>query len=242
MERGTLRQILLLTDGCSNSGVSPIQTAKQSFERGVVVNVIGILEKNQSETDSSFQEIEAIARAGGGVSQIVYKENLSQTVQAVTRQAMSQTLQGVVHKELQHIFGEERSLIELAPEKRGEVMEVVDDLGESCGLDVLILVDTSASMRSKLLTIQDALFDLSMNLQARQGANHFSVYQFPYRHDAIGVIHKWASTLSDMSVIFPRLVMSGMTPTGPAIAQALHEFDQIEAGEWMYNDELREEG
>lgn len=242
MEKGTLRQILLLTDGCSNSGVSPVQMAKQAFDQGVVVNVIGILDPHQSEGDASFQEVEAIARAGGGVSQIVFKEDLSQTVQAVTRQAMSQTLQGVVHRELEQIFGEERSLIEIAPDKRGEVMEVVEDLGEACGLDVLILVDTSASMRHKLPTVQEALLDLATNLHARQGTNHFAVYQFPYQKEAIGMIHDWANELTDMSVIFPRLVMSGMTPTGPAIAEALVQFNQVETSEWMYDDEYRQEG
>lgn len=242
MEKGTLRQILLLTDGCSNSGVSPVHMAKQASAQGVIVNVIGILASHQSEGDASFQEVEDIARAGGGVSQIVYKEDLSQTVQAVTRQAMSQTLQGVVNKELQQIFGEEQSLLEMPPEKRGEVMEVVEDLGEACQLDVLILVDTSASMRHKLPTVQEALLDLTMNLHARQGMNHFSVYQFPYRDKAINLVHEWSSSLSDMSAIFPRLVTSGMTPTGPAIEEALLQFDQVETSEWMYDDEYRQEG
>lgn len=242
MKRGTLQQILLITDGCSNSGVSPIHTAEQAFQQGVVVNVIGVLEKHQSELDASFQEVEKIAQAGGGVSQIVYKEDLSQTVQAVTRQAMSQTLQGFVHQELKHIFGEDRSLVDIAPDKRGEVMEVVEDLGETCQLNVLILVDTSASMRHKLLTVKEALLDLSMNLDARNGVNQFAIYQFPDQKKEIGVIHDWAEALAEISVVFPRLVSSGMTPTGPAIARALEQFNQIEMSELMYDEEFRQEG
>src|SRR5690625_3697290 len=242
MKRGTLQQILLITDGCSNSGFSPIHTAEQAFQQGVVVNVIGVLEKHQSELDASFQEVEKIAQAGGGVSQIVYKEDLSQTVQAVTRQAMSQTLQGFVHQELKHIFGEDRSLVDIAPDKRGEVMEVVEDLGETCQLNVLILVDTSASMRHKLLTVKEALLDLSMNLDARNGVNQFAIYQFPDQKKEIGVIHDWAEALAEISVVFPRLVSSGMTPTGPAIASALEQFNQIEMSELMYDEEFRQEG
>jgi len=242
MKRGTLQQILLITDGCSNSGVSPIHAARQAFQQGVVVNVIGVLEKHQSEMDASFQEVEKIAQAGGGVSQIVYKEDLSQTVQAVTRQAMSQTLQGFVHQELKHIFGEDRSLVDIAPDKRGEVMEVVEDLGETCQLNVLILVDTSASMRHKLLTVKEALLDLSMNLDARNGVNQFAIYQFPDQKKEIGVIHDWAEALAEISVVFPRLVSSGMTPTGPAIASALEQFNQIEMSELMYDEEFRQEG
>src|SRR5690625_591120 len=104
MGKGTLRQILLITDGCSNSGDNPIHSAEIAHKNGITINVIGILDDDQSETDSSFREIEKIARSGGGMSQIVYKEDLSQTVQAVTRQAMTQTLQGFVNKELSTIF------------------------------------------------------------------------------------------------------------------------------------------
>lgn len=242
MSTGTLRQILLITDGRSNSGVSPIEAAKKAFSQGIVVNVIGVLHAEQSELDPEFQEIEQIARAGGGVSQVVYKENLSQTVQAVTKQAMSQTLQGFVHQELKHIFGTERELVDIEPEKRGEVMEVVEDLGEACELDVFVLVDTSASMRDKLLTVKEALLDLSMNLDARSGRNHFAIYQFPYKGETIGVIHDWAERLAEVSVIFPKLVSSGMTPSGPAIMEAINQFNRLEVSEWMYDEPYREEG
>src|SRR5699024_10896678 len=92
MNMGTLKQILLITDGCSNSGVKPMEAAREAFQMGVTVNVIGVLDPNQSENDDSFREIEKIAASGGGIHQIVYKEDLSKTVQAVTTQAMSQTI------------------------------------------------------------------------------------------------------------------------------------------------------
>ena len=43
MNKGTLKQILLLTDGCSNSGTSPVKAAERAFGTGITVNVIGIL-------------------------------------------------------------------------------------------------------------------------------------------------------------------------------------------------------
>src|SRR5690625_7653987 len=82
----------------------------------------------------------------------------------VTRQAMTQTLQGFVNKELQQILGSGQTLEDLNPEKRGEIMEVVEDLGETSDLEVLVLVDTSASMRHKLETVKEALIDLSVSL------------------------------------------------------------------------------
>src|SRR5699024_10636635 len=103
---GTLRQVLLITDGCSNSGENRVKTAAHLFKSGIVINVIGIVHEHETNSDS-YDEINEIATAGGGVSQIVYEEDLSQTVQAVTVQAMSQTIQGVVNKELTQIFGEQ---------------------------------------------------------------------------------------------------------------------------------------
>src|SRR5699024_1727454 len=175
MEVGRLRQVLLITDGESNSGESTIKTAARLYKSGIVVNVIGSVNEEEANANS-YDEINEIADAGGGVSQIVYEEDLSQTVQAVTVQAMSQTIQGVVNKELTQIFGAERKIEDIAPEQRGEVVELVEDMGETADLQVLILVDTSASMQHKLPTVKEALLDLSYNLQARAGANEFAIY------------------------------------------------------------------
>src|SRR5690625_6773876 len=98
MKKGTLKQILLLTDGCSNKGEDPAATAALAYEQGMTVNVIGILD-DQVEDPNGLEEVEDIALSGGGVSQIVYEETLAQTVQMVTKQAMTETLQGVVNSD-----------------------------------------------------------------------------------------------------------------------------------------------
>ena len=58
---------------------------------------------------------------------------------------------------------------DLPPEKRGEVMEVVDELGETVELEVLILVDTSASMKQKLPTVKESLLRLISKLKCKNG-------------------------------------------------------------------------
>src|SRR5690625_7927036 len=92
---------------------------------------------------------------------------------------MTQTLQGFVNMELKEILGSEQTIEDLEPEKRGEIMEVVEDMGETCDLEVVVLIDTSASMRDKLPTVKEALIDLSLSLNARIGRNRFCIYQFP---------------------------------------------------------------
>ena len=226
MKPGRLKQILLLTDGCSNHGEDPIAVAALARNQGVTVNVIGVLDDLQESKPQGLDEVESIAEAGGGVSQIVYQKSLSQTVQMVTRQAMTQTIQGVVNKELQQILGKDQSIEELPPEKRGEVVEVVDDLGETCDLEVLVLVDTSASMHHKLPTVKDALYDLSLSLNARSGSNHFSVFAFPDAKHTIKKMIDWTPELGEIHRVFSKLASGGYTPTGPALKQALYAFTE----------------
>lgn len=240
MEVGTLRQVLLITDGCSNSGENPVTTAARLFKAGIVVNVIGIVNEQEAHTNS-YDEINEIATAGGGVSQIVYEEDLSQTVQTVTVQAMSQTIQGVVNKELTQIFGEEKIIEDIAPEQRGEVVELVEDMGETAHLQVCILVDTSASMQHKLPTVKEALLDLSYNLQAREGENEFAIYQYPHEKEAIAPITPWTRELESMSVIFPKLLVGGMTPTGPALQAAMRLFSTKQLKGQIDGESNREE-
>lgn len=223
MIKGHLKQILLITDGCSNHGEDPIAMAALANEQGITVNVIGIVEENVIDQEA-IQEIEGIAMSGGGVHQIVYAHQLSQTVQTVTRKAMTQTLQGVVNKELQQILGKHSSMEELPPEKRGEVMEVVDELGETVSLEILVLVDTSASMKPKLPTVKEALLDLSISLNSRIGDNQFSVSVFPGKKAEVEKVLDWTPKLESLSSIFPKLSTGGITPTGPAIKDAIQYF------------------
>ena len=59
------------------------------------------------------------------------------------------------------------------------------NLGETVSLEILILVDTSASMKPKLPTVKEALLDLSISLNSRIGANQFSVSVFPGKRDDV---------------------------------------------------------
>ncbi|MBP2242598.1 Ca-activated chloride channel family protein [Cytobacillus eiseniae] len=223
MKTGTLKQILLITDGCSNRGEDPIAMAALAKEQGVTVNVIGVMEQDVID-EKGMNEIEGIALSGGGVSQVVYAKQLSQTVQMVTRKAMTQTLQGVVNRELQQILGGSKSVEDLPPDQRGEVMEVVDELGETVELEVLILVDTSSSMKQKLPTVKEALFDLSLSLNSRSGDNQFSVYVFPGKKKDVERILDWTPNLGSLTSVFSKLTTGGITPTGPAIREALTYF------------------
>ncbi|KMK74502.1 VWA domain-containing protein [Alkalihalobacillus pseudalcaliphilus] len=223
MSEGTLRQILLITDGHSNEGEDPVAVAALAHEQSIIVNVIGIVDENHLH-EQGMQEIENISSAGGGVSQIVYAKQLAKTVQMVTRKAMTQTIHGVINKELSQILGKSQELEDLPPDKRGEVMEVVDDYSEKVKLEVLILVDTSASMRDKLPMVQEALTDLSVSLTSRIGENQFALYSFPGKRKAVERLMDWTPRLGALTGIFHKLSSGGVTPTGPALKEVMNYF------------------
>jgi len=54
--KGTLKQILLITDGYSNDGEDPIAIARLAQEFGIAVNVIGIM-GDQKENAHGLNEV-----------------------------------------------------------------------------------------------------------------------------------------------------------------------------------------
>lgn len=227
MAKGRLKQILLITDGCSNQGEDPVAMAALAREQGIAVNVIGVLDDFDQEDSRGLREVESIARAGGGISQIVQTRQLVQTVQMVTKQAMTQTIKGVIDQELQDILGNSQALEDLPPEKQTKVMEVIDELGETVDLNVCLLVDTSASMTSKLATVRQSLTDLSLSLSARMGHNLFCLCLFPGKRKPVQKVISWTPKLENLTRSFDKISTRGVTPTGPAIREAVKNFDHL---------------
>lgn len=231
-----MNQILLITDGCSNVGISPVAAAAQARAEGITVNVVGVVDQGDLGEFGSA-EIEEIARAGGGLSRLAHTKQLSQTVQMLTRKTVAQTIQHAVQRELKQVFGES-SIESLPPEKRGEVVRVIDELGESSRLRVALLIDASASMKPKLQAVEEAIRDLALSLQARQGSSEIAVFHFPgtaYGEDCMLDLD-WTSNVSGMTSLFSRLQMRGTTPTGPALMGVIDFYRKADYGN-RKNDE-----
>jgi len=216
-----MKQILLITDGCSNVGVSPVVAAAHGKSEGIAVNVVGVLDDGEAG-ELGAAEIEEIARAGGGLSRMVNRNTLSQTVQMMTRKTVVQTIQLAVQKELKQVLGN-GSIEALPPERRGEVVRVMDELSESSGLRVALLIDVSASMKPKLAAVEEAIRDLMLSLQARQGGSEICVFHFPGSRNGEDCMLDlgWTDHLAGVSSIFPKLQMGGTTPTGPALMKVI---------------------
>jgi Ca-activated chloride channel family protein len=220
-----MKQIILITDGCSNVGVSPVVAAAHALSEGITVNVVGVVDQGEIGELGS-EEIREIARAGGGLSRMVGAASLSQTVQMMTRKTVSHTIRQVVGAELKSILGEESvELTDLPPDKRARIVQVIDEMEETAPLEVALLVDASASMKPKLAAVREAVRDLMKSLEARSGESRLAVLRFPGTGgEEIRVEQAWSNRLAKVGELFYNINMKGTTPTGPAILRTVSYF------------------
>ncbi len=218
----SIRQILVITDGFSNVGEDPVEASARARRRGVTVNVVGVVDGGEMGQKGQ-DEAMSIADAGGGMCRIVRPAELSATAQMLTHQTMQLTLQQVVSEQLQEVIG--KDTIDLPPAQRSKVMQVVDRLEEAVRLELVVCVDTSASMKDKMGTVREALRDLNLSLQAREGESEVAVIAFPGSGDEITrVISEFTPELN-LDALSGMLTARGGTPTGPAIDAAIVQFD-----------------
>ncbi len=221
----TFNQITLITDGCSNQGISPEEAARQALNQAITTNVIGITEQEILGEHGRI-EVEKIALAGGGLYQIVPIEQVAKTVQMVTRQAMNRTIQQAVHTQLMEIMGK-GDLNEIVPKKRLEVAKMVDQMAEYSHLNVLLLIDTSASMLNKMKKLEEAIFDFQLSLQSRTGKSNLSIVTFPGRNDVISIRVPWTDEIEQIRNVLYKMKPGGNTPTGTAIQASIAHFDRL---------------
>lgn len=239
-----MKQILLITDGCSNVGPSPIMAAAHALQEGITVNVVGVLDYGTIGELGGF-EIQEIAKAGGGIHRIVGTPQLAKTMQMMTRKTVVQTIQQAVNKEIQQILGG-GAIEDLPPEKRSQVVEVVDELAETSPLQVALLIDASASMKPKLGAVEEAIRDLMLSLKAREGSSRLAVFHFPGRGSGEDIVKDvdWTADLDGARSLFHRLQMKGATPTGPALLQVIdyYRYGTLEGNQSRQGDSGQEEG
>jgi Ca-activated chloride channel family protein len=225
---GTIRQILVVTDGCSNVGADPVLAAAEARKQGIVVNVIGVVDKGELGRQGKTEAM-SIADAGGGMCRIVHPVELSATVQMMTHQTVQLTLQQVVNKELLQVVG--KTAEDLPPTERSKIMQVVDKLEEVVRLEVVVAVDTSASMKDKIPTVREAIRDLALSLQARQGEASVAVISFPGGDEGFARTVQSFRPEVDMTQLEQMLIARGGTPTGPAIEYAIQLFKELHDSE-----------
>ena len=213
-----LRQMLLITDGCSNIGTDPVYVAQAARERGAACSVIGILDDG-ALGERGRREARNIADAGGGMCRLVRVSDLAQTVQMVTRQTMQLTLHQVVNAELRQIIGGEAE--ELPPETRSKVARVVESMAEEVAVETALVIDVSASMASKMSAVREAIRDLEFGLRARTGHYRLLVITYPGQDGELATRHRHVTQAGMVADLIADIKPAGNTPTGPALEAGL---------------------
>lgn len=218
-QNGEIRQIIIITDGRSNIGINPIEAAKQASRLGIVISTIGIINQNGDGDEKDIEELEGIAKAGGGLCDYTHLENLGMTVQMMTQKTAQKTIEQIVSKQLKSIIGVDMNSLE--PKSRYKIVDFIENFGDSINLKCVIVLDTSGSMGSKLETAKRSLLELMQNLSSRRGQSRIAVVKYPgQREDIASIVSSFTDSTEVLQNRMSTLRAGGGTPTGPAIEMA----------------------
>ncbi|MBE6082241.1 VWA domain-containing protein [Acidilutibacter cellobiosedens] len=216
-----INQMILVTDGESNTGISPVEAAKISCEKGIKVSTIGIVDNMRKE--KSLVELEMTAQAGGGIGEITDIESLYQTLSKVTVNSVYKTIEEAVNKELKNIIN--KDMTEIQPKERKRIVQLIDKLEEEASLKCMILLDTSGSMNNKIEIAKKSILELLNFLNERKGETYIGVCAFSKRGESFfQVLCDFTHDIDILEGSLKQIKTGGTTPTGPAIIEGINFF------------------
>lgn len=219
IDSGEIKQIIVVTDGRSNTGISPVEAAKRAYDAGITVSTIGVINLRGSSDEKDIEEVEEIAKAGGGLCEYSHIEDLGRTIQNLTQKTAQRTIEQIVSRQLKVIMGEE--IENLEPKSRLKLVDFIDKYGENINLKCIVVLDASGSMRDKLAIAKKSVVELLESLQGRKGNSSIAVITYPGGNDAMcNIICGFTNEISILRQKLELLSTGGGTPTGPAIIKA----------------------
>ncbi len=218
-DTGEIRQIIIITDGKSNIGISPIEAARQANKAGIVVSTIGIINQDSDDEERDIEELEGIAKAGGGLCEYTHLENLDMTVQVMTQKTAQRTIEQIVSRQLKSIVGVDINNLE--PKSRYKIIDFIENFGDGINLRCAVVLDTSGSMKNKLETAKKSMIELLRNLKSRRGHSKIAVIKYPgLNNEYASIICSFTDSEEFLKDRLGLLKAGGGTPTGPAIEKA----------------------
>ena len=221
-DSGEIKQIIVVTDGRSNIGTSPVEAAGKAFALGITVSTIGIINHRDSKDEKDIEEVEEIARAGGGLCEYSHMENLAMTMQDLTHKTAQRTIEQIVSRQLRSIIGE--NIEDMEPRSRLKIVDFIEKYGDNINLKCIILLDTSGSMKYKLEIAAKSVTELLENLQERPGNSSIAVITYPGTEAGnCSVICDFTNDTGTLRQKLAGIKAGGGTPTGPAILMACEQ-------------------
>ncbi|SHJ08615.1 vWA domain-containing protein [Lutispora thermophila] len=226
-ETGIIKQMIIITDGKSNIGINPVEAAAKAKAAGITVSAIGIID-NECKGEEDIMEVEAITKAGGGLADYCYIQDLGMTLQVMTQKTVNHTLECIVSKQLKSIIG--KDITNMEPQSRMKIVEFIENYGDRVDLLYVILLDTSKSMANKLDTAKKCIIDLMEALKNRKGVTKLALISYPGENG--NYINTACDFTTDTDVLKEGLNLlraRGGTPTGPAIEAAMNLIFEYDA-------------
>ncbi|MGE5633422.1 MAG: vWA domain-containing protein [Caulobacteraceae bacterium] len=219
IDSGEIKQIIAVTDGRSNVGINPVEAAAKAFSAGITVSTIGVINHWASGNEKDIEEVEEIARAGGGLCEYTRIEGLGKTMQFLTQKTAQRTIEQIVSRQLKTIIGQDMENLE--PQSRFKIVDFIEKYGDNVNLKCIIALDTSGSMRDKLHLAKKSIMELLENLQERKGNSSIAVIAYPGGSEAMcSLICGFTSEIDILRQKLESIRPGGSTPTGPAILKA----------------------
>ncbi|MBF8983601.1 VWA domain-containing protein [Lutibacter sp. B2] len=219
MEKVLIEQLIVVTDGRSNVGGSPMTAAKEAASKGVIVNAIGIMNNDHGEDDSLY-EVQKIAEAGGGIWENTIIKNLGHTMYAVTQKTVNKTIETMVGKKLKEIMDTE--LEDIVPQARNKIIEYIDLLSEEAEIRCCIAMDCSSSMNNKMSSAKQSVIELMNSLKGRVGKSEVAVIAYPGQNgEPTRIVSDFTQELDMIKDKILTLKAGGMTPTAAAINDSM---------------------
>lgn len=224
IEQICIKQIIVITDGCSNQGENPAAAALEACKKGITVNAIGLMHNGFDATARA--EIESMAEAGGGIADFANLADLSYSMQSLTRSSVQMTIDKAIQRQLATVVGP-GGLAAVSPQIRGKIVGVWEDICETATLKCLILLDCSGSMQPKLAQAERSIHELLTSLQGRKGRNLLATAVFPGNMgDVCRIVMNFTADFNNIGSMLTVIRAGGLTPTGPAIIKAVNLFTE----------------
>lgn len=215
-----LKQIIVISDGQSNTGPNPANMAELAFDKSIIVNTIGIVDNKENQLP--IFELEDIAEMGGGICELTNLNNLSETLSKVTVKSVYSTVEEMVSQELKEIL--DVNIEDINPTERNKLVRLVDKIGDEIDLKCLILLDISGSMKRKIDIARKSIFELLLFLEERAGENYIGVIVFPSKDGHFKLLCDFTTDIDILRKKIGVVETGGTTPTGFAIEGAIKIF------------------
>lgn len=210
----TMRLINIVTDGCSNIGPDPCIVAGNVHKDGIIINAIGVVDDNVC-SNRALKEIKGIARAGGGVHDLIRISELGKTLTSATMRSVAGTLTEVVDRELKEVL--KKGIDEIHPELRFQVVDFINRFTDETNLKVAVVIDASGSMADKIDEAKRGVIELLKSLGARKGETQIAVICYPSERNGAYLLKGFTSDIDELESIVMEVVTGGGTPTASAI-------------------------